>query len=353
MPITDEPSTPDAPPDSKYGMTNLNALKKTVDQTGIADTHSQATSNYANADDPPKDGGLHSLPSVTVSTSGNANQSGSSPHAYKRQASIPNDTSLSGGSERMAGISTGTATNSAVSDNNAILPAAVPVIDQPTPERSQAPPDSKYGRTNLNYLKNKLQHKKEVTQIAAQAVSPGNYANAEIPYQGVSDSTTKPVTGKADLTNLRNKLEKMKEEREKTLTSGNVNKKAYEDYCNIGEFAQYTPENPVMVNKPPNKRPMAVPRRVNPSNHANNDSRSALSTPSSKRTYQLWQCAHCETVNEARHTACEHCKLPPGRKADRSYFCNFCQMMIFVPVRRVDLKDAYCPRCKHVYDSIL
>ena len=314
-------------------------------------------------DDPPKAGGLHSLPSVTVSTSGNANQLGSSSRPYKRQASIPNDTSLSGGSERMAGISTGATTNNkqlAVSDNNAVLTAAVPIIDQPTPETSQAPPDSKYGKTNLNVLKNRLQHKKEVTQTMVQTGGAAsrlqatiNYANAEIPYQGVSDSTNKPVAGKADLTSLRNKLEKTKEEREKTLTAGNVNKKTDEDYCNIEELAQYTPENPVLINNPSNKRPMAVPRTVNPSNHANNDTRSALSASSSKVTYQLWQCAHCETVNEAHHTACEHCKLPPGRMADRSYFCNFCQMMIFIPVRRADYKDTCCPRCKHIYESVL
>ena len=348
---------PEVLPASKYGKTNLNFLKnykkevtQTVVQTGDAGPHLQATGNYANADDPPKGGGLCSLPSVTVSSSG------SSPHVYKRQASIPNDTSLSGGSERMAGISTDATTSSnqlAVSGGDAVLIVAVPITDRPTPEASQAPPDSKYGKTNLNALKNRLQHKKEVTQTVVQTGGPDphlqatiNYANAEIPYQGVPDSTNKPVAGKTDLTSLRNRLEKSKEVREKKLTAGNVNKNADEDYS----FLDYIP---VMIDNPPNKRPMAVPRTVNPSNHASNDTRSALSASSSKRTYQLWQCAHCQTINEARHTACEHCKLPLGKMADRSYFCNFCQMMIFIPVIRVDLKETCCPRCKHIYDSVL
>ena len=233
----------------------------------------------------------------------------------------------------------------AVSDNNA--------VDQPTPETSQAPPisHSKFGKANLNALRKKLQLNKETTQTVVQigGASPlsqaiGNHANAEIPYQGVLDSSTKPVARKTDLTSLRDRLEKTKEEREKTLTAGNVNKIADEDYCNIEE-AQYTPENPVMINNPPNKRPMAIPRTLTPANHASNDTRSAF--------YRLWQCAHCQTVNEAHHTACEHCKLPLGRKADRSYLCNFCQLKIFIPVRWVDFKDTSCPRCKHVYESAL
>ena len=287
-------------------------------------------------DDTPKGGGLHSLPSVTVSTSGNANQLGSSPRPYKRQASVPNDTSLSGGSESSSNQLT----------VSAVFAAAVPITDQPIPETSQAPPDSKYGKTNLNFLKNRLQHRKEVTQTVQATV---NYANAEIPYQGVSDSTNKPVAGKTDLRNLRDRLEKTKEEREKALTAGNVNKKADKDYYKIEEFAQYKSENPVMIKNPRMKRPMAVPRTVTPANHGSNDTRSAFSASSLKRTYQLWQCAHCQTINEAHHTACEHCKLPPGRMADRSYFCNFCQLMI--PVRRADFKDTSCPRCKHVYES--
>ena len=371
-PITSLPSDPAVVPpnrDDKFDNTHVQfseSQHQPVDPRGLWDKSGYRQPNMAPAavlHDPPKAGGLHSLPSVTVSTSGNANQFGSSPRVYKRQASIPNDTSLSGGSERMAGISTGTVTNSsqlAVSDNNAVLTVAVPITDQPTPEASQAPPDSKYGKTNLNVLKNRLQHKKEVTQTVVQTGAAGprsqttsNYVNAEMPYQGVSDGTNKPVAGRTDLTSLRSKLEKTKEEREKTVTAGNVNKKANEDYYNMSELSQYIPENPVMINNPSNKKPMAGPRTVTPANHANNDTRSALSASSSKRTYQLWQCAHCQTINKAHHTACEHCKLPRGKMADRSYLCNFCQMMIFVPVRRVDYKETCCPRCKHVYESAL
>ena len=209
--------------------------------------------------DTTKPGGLRSLPSVTstVSTSANANLFGSS---------SPNDTSLSGSSERMAGIATDT-NQLALSDSSPVLIAAVS-IDQPTPEVSREPLDSKYGKTNLRALKNRLQHKKEVTQTMVQtgAVGPhsqstSNYANTEIPFHGVFDNTTKPVTGKADLTSLRDKLEKSKEEREKTLTTGNVNKTAG-DYYNLSKLCQLISEN--CVNNPSNKRPIADPQTVTP-----------------------------------------------------------------------------------------
>ena len=306
-------------------------------------------------DDTAKAGGLHSLPSVTVSTSANANQFGSSPRVYKRQASIPNDISF----ERMAAIATGITTNSnqlGVSDTTPVLIAAVPITDRPTPEVSQAPPDSKYGKTNLNVLKNRLQHKKEVTIAVAQTGATGphsqstsDYVSTKIPYQGVSDSTTKPVAGKADLTSLRNRLEKSKEEREK-VTAGNV--KNANDYCNLSESSQYISENPVMINNPPNKRPMAGPRTVTPASHASNDTPSTSSTSSSKVPYQLWQYAQCQTVNEAHRTACEHCKLPHGKMADRSYLCKFCELKIFVPLK-VGGKDIICPRCKEVYETFV
>ena len=248
-------------------------------------------------DDTPKAGGLRSLPSVTVST------------VYKRQASIPNDTSLSGGSERMAGIATSTTTNSnqlAVSDSSPVI-APVPITDQP-PEASQAPPDSKYGKTNLNVLKNRLQHKKEVTQTVFQTGGPAPHSQstsdyAEIPYQRISESTT---TGKTDLTVLRNKLEKAKKEKEKAMSD---------------------------------KRPMGGPQTTR-------------SASSSKITYRLWQCAYCQTVNEAHHTSCEHCKLPLGRITDGSYLCEFCQLMIFIPLKK-KITDTCCPRCKQVYESAL
>ena len=206
----------------------------------------------------------------------------------------------------------------------------------------QVLPASKFGKTNLDFLKYRLQHKKEITQTVVQtgtadphSQATSNYANTEIPYQGVSDKARK-----YDLVSLRNRLEKAKEQRVKTVLVGAGVMPA--DYCNVGEISTGISENPVTIKNPPDKKPMASPR-ITPANSAS----------SSKRTYQLWQCAHCQIINEAHHTACECCKLPPERMV-KSYFCNFCQMMIFVPIRRVGFKDTYCPRCKQqVYESAL
>ena len=123
--------------------------------------------------------------------------------------------------------------------------AAVPVTDQPTSEVSRGPPDSKYGKANLNALRNRLQYLKEITQTVVHTAggagphseSTSNYVNTEIPYQ-----TTKLVARKI-LTSLRNELEKIKEEREKALTACNVNKKAG-DYYHLSKFSQHTSENP-------------------------------------------------------------------------------------------------------------
>ena len=221
---------------------------------------------------------------------------------------------------------------------------------------------SKFGKTNLNFLKNRLQHKKEVTQTVVQTGGAGphlqatiNYANAEIPYQGVPDSTTKPTV--ADLASLRNKLEKTKEERETTklddakATLASLRNKIEKSKEEREKILAGSVNN--TINNPPNRRLMAGPRTVTPANHASNDTCYVLSASSPQVTCQLWQCAHCQTVNEAHHTACEHCKLPLGRMADRSSFCNFCQMMIFIPLGRADSKDKYCPRCKHIYESAL
>ena len=224
--------------------------------------------------------------------------------------------------------------------------------------RQPTPPDSKYGKANLNVLKNRLQRKKEVTITVAQTGDAGphsqsisNYVNTEVPYQGVSDSTTKPVVRKTDLTSLRNRLEKSKEKREEALTAVDVNKKAG-DYCNLSEPSQYISGNPVMINNLLHKRPLAGPRTVTPVSHASNDTHSASSTSSSKIAYRLWQCAQCQTVNEAHHTSCEHCKLICGKMADRKIFCSFCQLMMFLPPIR-DLTDTCCPRCKEVHESCL
>ena len=175
----------------------------------------------------------------------------------------------------------------------------------------------------------------------------GNYTNTEIPYQGpgVSDNTTKPVAGKTDLTSLKNKLKKIREEREKAMGAGNVSNVSA-DYYNV-DF-----ENPVTINNPPDKKPMAGPRTVTPAGHANNDTSFALSASSSKVSYLLWQCAHCQTVNKAHHTACEHCKLSRGKMANRSCFCESCQLMMYLPPKG-DFKDTCCPQCKKVYESVL
>ena len=108
----------------------------------------------------------------------------------------------------------------------------------------------------------------------------------------------------------------------------------------------------MMINNPPDKRPMAGAQTVTPASQVNNDTRPALSTSPSKIAYQLWQCAHCQTVNEAHHTACEHCKLPPGTMADRPYLCEFCQLMMFIPIKG-DSTDTCCPRCKYVHENAL
>ena len=313
-------------------------------------------------DDDGKTRSLHSLPSAP---SGNADLIKSSPHVFKRQISIPSETSLTGGSERMAPIATDTTKNSnrlAVADSNAVLVAPVPLIDNPMPEASQAPPDSKYGRTNLNDLRSRFKLRKEVTQtfvqtgvgshsqaaggVGSHPQATDNYANAEIPFQGVSDTTNKPVPGKTDLTSLRNRLEKTKEEREKTMIGDKVNEKD-KDYYNVSELPHYMVKNPVIMYNPASKKPLAAPRTVIPARQASNDT--GISTASSKR---LWQCAHCQTVNGAHHTSCEKCKLPCGKMADRSSFCEFCQLMIFIPLNE-DFKDTCCPRCKQVHESVL
>ena len=186
--------------------------------------------------------------------------------------------------------------------------------------------DDKFGKTNLKVLKNRLRHRKEA-QTVIQTGSAGPHtqtANTKIPYQGVSDNA-----GKSDSTSLRNKLKKAKEVIKKTAT-GSVSDNP-DDYCNVSEISS---KNPVTINNPHAKKPMASPR--------------THSASSSKRTYQLWQCANCQTINVARHTACEHCKLLRGKMSDRSYLCNFCQLMIFIPVRRADFKGTSCPRCKHI-----
>ena len=295
----------------------------------------------------------HSLPSVSTSIpptdgSDTSNQLGSSPHPkLNEQKPVSNDESLSG---KMTAVTTGT-TNSnqlAVSDNSPVI-AAVPLTDQPTPEASQAPPtaDSKYGKTNLNYLKDKLQCKKVVTQTMVQTVNhpqlTTDYANYILPVQSVLDGTNKPTIGKVDLASLRCKLEKTKEE--KTVDAAANTKKDYNNLSDINITA-YVPEIPVKIDSPPDKKPRAGPQTITPANLVSSNTHSA----SSIRIYRLWQCAQCQKTNEAQHVSCKYCKLSCGKMADRSALCEYCQLMTFIPARRA-FSDVCCPICKKVLES--
>ena len=233
----------------------------------------------------------------------------------------------------------------AVSDNSPEI-AAVP--NQPTPEASQEPPiaDSKYGKTNVNYLKDKLQYKKVVTQTVAQTGGAGLhpqstkfYVNYEIP---IPDSTNKSNVG---LTSLRSGLEKSKEERTKAVVA-KVNEKS--DFYNLSDYFAYIPENPVIIDNPPDKKPMAGPRLKTPVNLASSNTHSS----SLNRTYKLWQCAQCRKTNETQHVSCKYCKLTRGKMADRSVLCEFCQLITFIPPAKGEVSDTCCPTCKTVYESV-
>ena len=274
-------------------------------------------------------------------------------HKYSRQKSTPTDASLS---SEMTASATNKSNQLTVPSHNPVI-AAVPLTDQPTPEGSWVPSTagSKFGKANLNYLKNKLQHKKEVIQTVVQTGGAGahshswsDYINAETVaqmIQGSSDSTNKSTFGKSDLTSLRDKLEKAKKERERNVVAV-VNKTS--DYHNLSEISSYISENPMMMKNLPDKKPVASCRTKAPTT---NSGHSASSTASSKAHFKLWQCAHCQTVNEAHHNSCMHCKLPRGRQADRSAVCEFCQLMIFIPARG-EATDICCPRCKQAFESI-
>ena len=103
------------------------------------------------------------------------------------------------------------------------------------------------------------------------------------------------------------------------------------------------------MNNPCDKKPKASPRIIAPTTDS---SQSASSTASSKVNYELWQCAHCQSVNEAYHISCPHCKLPRGRLADRSTLCEFCQLLIFIPAKG-ERTDTCCPKCKQVYETVV
>jgi len=114
------------------------------------------------------------------------------------------------------------------------------------------------------------------------------------------------------------------------------------------EISSYVQESPITIKNPVIEKPVAASRSTTGSEKTHSTS----STSSSKRTYQLWQCAHCEKINKAHHVSCENCGLARGKMAVRSIFCDFCQLMIFVPPSR-EFKDTCCPRCKQVHDSAL
>ena len=278
-------------------------------------------------------------------------------HKYNRQKSTPTDASLPG---EMTVSATGTAKSNRlpVSDHTPVV-AAVPLSDQPTPEASQAPiiADSKFGKTNLHVLKNRFQHKKELTETMVQSGTVGSrpqpssdYVNFEASpqlFQGVSDNTNKPTFGKSDLASLRSKLDKAKKEMEKTV--GVANRKV--EYGNLSDISTYVSENPVMLNNPLlYRKPVAASRSKTSANFAGSHTHSASSTSSSIKTYKLWQCAHCQVINEAHCNFCVTCRLPQGKMADRSYFCEFCQLRMYVSPRN-ELVDVCCPRCKKVYEE--
>ena len=343
VPPTTSPSVSAAPSDQKFHPEVSSASALGQGQYGNMPSASEVQHHDTQLPNTPAystmAGGPKSLPSVGSSDGLESH------HKYNRQKSTPTDGSLTG---EMIASATTKSNQLSVSDHSPIK-AAVPLTDQPTPEASQAPStaDSKFGKTNLNYLKNKLQHKKEVTQTVVQTDgtgahphSSGDYINADVVRQMVQDSTNKSTFGRPDLTSLRSRLEKTKEEREKEVVASSVNQAP--DYHNLSEVSSYVLGNPMIINNLRGIKPKASPRTIPP---ASNNSHSASS-------FELWQCVHCQSVNEICHISCSHCKLPRGRLADRSTLCEFCQLLIFIPAKG-EHTDVCCPRCKQVYETVL
>ena len=321
------------PPEAKLQVIHGN-LKPVVDSAG----YPPIVNNYRPLGQLPSDGSELSAKFGSLSH-----------HEYGRQKSLP---SLPSGSEREAAITTDTIETNQPTVSHHSPPMLL--TDQPTPEASQAPStaDSKFGKTNLNFLKYRLQHKKEVTQTmiltggtGAHPHSSGDYVNADM-VQGGSDNTNKSTFGGSDLARLRDRLEKAEEERAKVASSVNHTS----DYHTLSEVASYISGNPMIMKKPlpHDKKPKASPRTVVPTTNNN----PALSTASSYINFKLWQCPHCQSVNEACHTSCTHCKLPHGWQADRLVLCKFCQLLVSIPARR-EYTDICCPRCKYVLETVL
>ena len=84
--------------------------------------------------------------------------------------------------------------------------------------------DSKFGKVNLDYFKKRSEHREQIIQTVAQTGDAGShrlltspYAIYEMPSQGIPDSTSSPIAGITDLSILRAKLERTKEERKKII----------------------------------------------------------------------------------------------------------------------------------------
>ena len=90
---------------------------------------------------PPNNTCAYNIPNNDLSSSNTAEK----PVDLSEPVSFRNDSSSSGGSEPIATDIIINNNQLAISDSNATLITPVPLTDQPTPEASQAPPDSKYG----------------------------------------------------------------------------------------------------------------------------------------------------------------------------------------------------------------
>ena len=178
------------------------------------------------------------------------------------------------------------------------------------------------------------------TPIVCDNVSSTNQSTSTVPKHG-----RPKAENKLNLASLRSRLEKTKEQQKKAVVTHGTNKPV--DYHNIGDFTPYIQENPVTVKNPADKKPITVPRKSIPgSTNAHSES------TSSSRTYTLWQCAGCQVVNETHHGVCQQCKLARGNMANRDIFCHHCQLLMFIPLKKI-FEDTCCPRCKHVYESAL
>ena len=175
-------------------------------------------------------------------------------------------------------------------------------------------PPSGNGEIDMNLSKNRLQHQREATTETmgqtgdvSSRPQPSSDVNVETqpqPVKGIFVNTNKPTFGKSDLESLRKGLKK-------SMKKG--------DFSNLSDDNL---ENAVTPDNPADKKPVAVSRSAT---FEGSSTHSASST-SSKRLYRLWQCAHCQTVNEAYCDSCKACKLLHGKMANRSYLCEFCQL---------------------------